>query len=175
MSNQEGSPGYYTESIFQVLENQRNYLKGKQEGFIKTLNQIHADLGKYEAEHQPLCYIFMGYGQDIFNLDFGLLKKDEETVFFHDAYELSFNDGESFGVEEYEYEVDEHPCEDHFSTQRSEALELLFKNWLIEAVWNSKLKDISLPLIYSQNPDLDDMYDLKDVWRNYHDFSFLES
>lgn len=114
----------------------------------------------------------MNLCQNSFELSLGLVKENNELVFLNNEFEMIYNDGISFGVEDYKMFVPEHPTEDLFNLFRSEALDTLFFNWILEGVWNSKLMNLSLPLIYSTIGDCDNLYDLKNGYYTHDNFDF---
>lgn len=162
--------------IYNLLKNQGEHLSAQTEKCINTLNQIKKDLPDLIKEHQPKCIILFNHGQDSYDIHLCLLSQSGDFIHFHDKYEMDFNNDNTFGLEDLEYdEIEHYPTEDYFTVQRSTYLEKLFFEWLLECTWNSKLIKTDLPLIYSATADCDELYDMKNAMMEYHDFTFLDS
>lgn len=175
MTLKEGRPGFYTQSIFQVLRNQEKHLLPLIGDLIKKLNKLYGRLDELLKEQEPQALLFVNHGQESFEIGFAILDKQGEPVFFYNEFDGNFADEEEFGVNEYEFEVDEHPTEDMFYVLRSKAADQQFFIWFMEAIWNSDFMKTELPLIYSHTQDLDELVDLKNGVMEYHDFSFLDA
>ncbi len=161
------------ESIYKVLQNQSEYLSKQSENLITTLNQIFQKSGELIQLHQPKAFIFMNEGQDSFDITFTIYdaKNDLHRLM---EFEMDFNDGTSFGIEDFPYEVENYPTEDYFSVIRSEYLNKLFFEWFMECLWNSDLIKLEVPLIFSMTHDLDELTNLKDGLGEYTDLAFLD-
>ena len=89
---------------------------------------------------------------------------------------MNLNDGESFGLNTYEFEVEEHPVDDYFSVERSQFLNDLLFRFFIECYWNSKLFEKDIICIYSHTTDCDSLVRLDGSFKEYHSIqSILEN
>lgn len=158
-------------SVLDVVANIREYLPGKTGYFISQLDKFHDQSADLIKKHNPKCFYIYNSGQE-FDFTFGLIDKNDEYVNFYD-YDLVFNDGNNFGIDDYEFEIPDYPTEDLFQVFRMETAENLFMMWILECVWNSKLMKIKTPLIYVASVDFDKIYDLKDGVAEYCNLDFL--
>ena len=159
-------------SVLEVVANIKKHLPTKTECFINELNKFYNQSTELIKKHNPKCFYIYNSGLE-FNFTFGLVDKNGEHIPFYD-YKLDFNDGNNFGIDDYEYEIPSYPTEDMFHVFRMETAEKLFMMWILECVWKSKLIKIKTPLIYAASTDFDEIYDLKDGISEYHDLTFLD-
>lgn len=159
-------------SVLEVVANIKNHLPSKTEYFISQLDNFYEQSAELIKLHKPKCLYVYNSGQE-FDLTFGLIDQNDEFVNFYE-YELEFNDGNNFGIDDYEYEIPSYPTEDMFQVFRMETAQNLFMMWILECVWNSKLMKIEIPLIYAASTDFDEIYDLKDGVSEYNDLDFLQ-
>ena len=161
-------------SLFEVLQKQGAYLPGQSGALIEVFNKIYAQSEELIKTHQPKCFMFMNESYDAFDVTFTVYDHQNKFHRFME-YELEFNDGESFGMEQdtYPIEVETYPTEDYFHTQRIHYLNKMFYEWFLECLWNSKLIQLDLPIIFSATSDCDELFDMKDGMMEYHDLDFL--
>lgn len=159
-------------SVLEVVSKMKEYLPGRTEYFISELDKFYNQSTDLIKKHSPKCLYVYNSGQE-FDLTFGLIDQNDEYVNFYD-YELLFNDGNNFGIDDYDYEIPNYPTEDMFQVFRMETAQNLFMMWILECVWNSKLIKTKIALIYVASTDFDEIYDLKDGVSEYHDLDFLQ-
>jgi len=173
MSNRVNGKSFEYHSVFQSVQNLKEYLPGKTVLFINYLNKFYSRLNDLIEKHDPKCLFIVNNKQQSFELDFGLINSHGELIFFYDEYELSFNDGNSFGIDDHDFEVEGYPTQDLFWVFRDEVLEKIFFIWILECVWNSNLMNCKIPLLYC-NSDFNDITNLKDGTTVYSNLDFLE-
>ncbi len=166
-----GKP-FEVDSVFEVVENLKKYLPTKTISFINSLNIFYQESSDLIKKYNPKCFFIINHKQQSFDLDFGLIDSNNEFVIFYDKYNLNFNDGESFGIENYEFEVEEYLVEDLFWSFRDEILERIFYMWVLECVWNSNMNNLKIPFVYA-NDDFDEIFDLKNALKEYTNLEFL--
>lgn len=159
-------------SVLEVVSHIKEYLPGRTEYFTSELDKFYNQSTDLIKKHNPKCLYVYNSGQE-FDLTFGLINQNDEYVNFYE-YELLFNDGNNFGIDDYDYEIPNYPTEDMFQVFRMETAQNLFMMWILECVWNSKLIETKIPLIYVASTDFDEIYDLKDGVSEYHDLDFLQ-
>ena len=164
----------HTSIIFEVLKNQGNFLPSQTEALLTSFDKIYTKKAEIEEKYNPDCLVFV-LSQDECCVDFGVKSKDKEMHIFYDQYELSFNDGSSFGATDLEFLVPEHPTEDLFTNFRSELLNRMFFIWFLEIYWKSNLYKWEIPTVFSQNYEYNEMIDMKNGWWPYENFEFLHS
>lgn len=162
-------------SFYEVIKNQSDFLPNKTQDLIIALNAVYDKFDELFKKHNPSCLILVNMGQDSFDLTLGFRNKNEELIFLYNDFEFNFNDGNSFGLDNYDLQIPEHPTEDLFYLFRSELLNRLFYFWILEGVWNSNLMKLSIPLVYSATIDCNKLYDIREGWIEYDSFEFLAS
>lgn len=150
----------HVQSIFEVIHNQHQYLKERSQDIIDVLNQISDDLEQLKEKHNITCLLFHNCGEHL-EFDISLQIIDKELNFHANyKYEMELNDGESFGIDHYEDEIEEYPVPDYFSEERGEFLNQLLFQFFIECFWNSKLFHADILCIYSHTTDCDSLVKL---------------
>lgn len=161
---------FHIGKLFDVLNKQAQYLPGKTEDFIHKLNELYSQLPQLIREHGAKCLLLVNMAQESFTLQPGIINKEHEPVIFFEGYDFNYNDGQAFGQESYDMEIAEHPTEDMFWLLRHETLDKVFFNWILEAVWNSDLMKVDIPIMYCPTYDLDTYIDLRTGHEDFLDF-----
>ena len=174
MKNEINDNEFHYKSVYEVLNNQHDYLKTESIKTLKILNTIYDKSFDIIKKYNPKALIFLNQGQESFEISFGIINQSNDFHFFENEFSLIFNDGESFGIENYEYSVENYPTEDLFWCFRTELLGRMFYIWFLECIWNSNLIKLEIPIIYSDSSECDNIFDLKDGLSEYHDLTFLD-
>jgi hypothetical protein len=169
------APKFYTQTLYEVAAAQGAFLLSRTAELIEQLDQLYEIALPYVKSHNAKALILVFPAQGDYFFHPWIIAPDGEFVYLTEIDEgaFYFDDGKAFGLRDYPYEIEEHPTEDSFQMHRTLVLNQFFYAWVLEGVWNSKLLNFPVHLLYSHNPDHSKITDLKTDMEKYEGLDFL--